>query len=104
MTHKSLRKFERKLLVRALQREEFPWDYSYFKWQDMPVECGGNRFESLPVAGAPGFTAHWFLMDVCKSEARRMLQPERGRLPGSVEGKLLATKVIQGHRPANKAA
>jgi hypothetical protein len=26
------------LLLEALQRDEFPWDYSYFKWQDIPVE------------------------------------------------------------------
>lgn len=71
MTHKSLRKFERKLLVRALQREEFPWDYSYFKWQDMPVEV---RRESIRESSCCGRT--WihgrtgFTMDVSKSAAR----------------------------------
>ena len=73
MTHKSLRKFARKLLVRALQREEFPWDYSYFKWQDMPVEV---RRELIRESSHWGRT--WIhgrtsvLMDVHKYQARRI--------------------------------
>ena len=72
MTHKSLRKFERKLLIEALQREEFPWNYSYFKWQDMPIEV---RRESVRESSRCGrtwvFGRTGFTMDVSKSEARQ---------------------------------
>ena len=69
MTHKSLRKFERKLLVRALQREEFPWDYSYFKWQDMPVEV---RRESIRESSLCGRT--W----ITDAPVSRWMSAERG--------------------------
>jgi hypothetical protein len=38
MSRKSRRKAERKLLAEALKYDTFPWDYSYFKWKDIPVE------------------------------------------------------------------
>jgi hypothetical protein len=38
MSRKSQRKAERKLLIEALQHDEFPWDYSYIPWKDRPVE------------------------------------------------------------------
>ena len=36
MSRKSERKAEHKILARALQSDEFPWDYSYRPWHLWP--------------------------------------------------------------------
>jgi hypothetical protein len=73
MSHKSRRKAERKLLVEALQSAEFPWDYSYFKWQDIPAEVRREMVSTRSMFGRTwiyGRTS--VLMDVFKREAREL--------------------------------
>ena len=73
MTHKSRRKFARKLLVRALQREEFPWDYSCFKWQDMPVEVRRELIRESSMCGRTWIHGRTSVVaDVSKREARQV--------------------------------
>ncbi len=42
MSRKSERKAEHKILARALQSDEFPWDYSYTPGTYGRAMCGGN--------------------------------------------------------------
>jgi hypothetical protein len=73
MSHKSRRKAERKLLAEALKCDTFPWDYSYFKWQDIPVEVRRQMIHGRSWAGRTwvyGRTA--YQMDVPLAAAREL--------------------------------
>src|SRR4029077_15639390 len=73
MSRKSERKKEHEMLLRALQCDEFPWDYSYFKWQDIPREVRREM-----VIDASKFGRMWMLgqtsvvADIFKCDARKM--------------------------------
>jgi hypothetical protein len=51
VSRKSLREKERELLAEALQHDEFPWDYSYFKWQDISIEVRREMIRMRNMAG-----------------------------------------------------
>jgi hypothetical protein len=73
MSRKSRRKEERKLLIEALQSEEFPWDYSYIPWKDRPLEVRREMVMNASIFGRcwiHGRTS--VLMDVHKYQARRI--------------------------------
>ena len=73
MSRKSQRKEDRKLLIEALQSDEFPWDYSYIPRKDRPVEVRREMVKNASVFGRCWIWGRTtFLMDVFKCDAWRI--------------------------------
>jgi hypothetical protein len=52
VSRKSRRKADRSPLVEAMKSYvEFPWDYSYFKWQDIPAQVRREMVRNTSMFG-----------------------------------------------------
>jgi hypothetical protein len=72
--------------------DEFPWDYSYFKWRDIPREVRRQMILDASQFGRAWMHGRtWVVADVTKQRARAMYNNnwdgcrdhERARLPGT---------------------
>jgi hypothetical protein len=67
--------------------DEFQWDYSYFKWQDIPREVRRQMVLDASQFGRTWMHGRtWVVADVSKTGSQGNVQQELGRLPGYVDG------------------
>ena len=68
--------------------DEFQWDYSYFKWQDIPRDVRRQMVLDRSWAARTWINGKTTVqMDVPFAAARELYNKKLGRMPGSLEGR-----------------
>jgi hypothetical protein len=68
VSRKSRRKADRSPLVEAMKSYvEFPWDYSYFKWQDIPAQVRREMVRNTSISTRSLDTKHGSRFISCAS-------------------------------------